>query len=762
MKNYLLYINMLLFTFLWGCSQEEVTFTLGQNGDDVVLTLTLDNSEQISRSADSGAEDDINKVDLFLYTSESSESAICYRENLTTTTTAKGEGITSTTGTDGNVTTTVTVVISSTEASNLGLNAANGTCDAYVIVNNNEAYKKANNGKISDTTKGGLKGTTITTNFEDEQTGFVMDGEGTISKSGNGFAGNIPLTRTASKITLTITKITDVTEDGVQWEAKTDAMRVFLYNGVKKASINGDCTLESSNYFTSQKGTSFSGTDVPFTQSSPFYSYPSNWGSGDNKDEEAYLVLLLPWTIKDTDIPVNFYYKVPIGSTQSLIRNTHYQISLEVGILGVKDLEDIEDVILDPTCILLNWNNEEEIVGNLDKAKYLVVDKKTVYIHNKNQATVGYESSDAVSAVITSITRPDYSSNSVKNNNYKEGTTTFYSDENGANSVLSGTNSLLKECSVRVNSTNHEIELTHELVNVKSTGDYDYVPYTIKVLVTNVSGFQEEITFIQYPALYIEADYNEGTKDNGNNNSNLDGFYDDSKKSGYGYVMVNTLYDDRYDYDYIDGGNIWQTVEGFDGGSYNPNMYIITTTALDNSLSAYILGDSRTTTAYAASSIPVYNSTNTTFTAAKDVNGRILENYYPTKTDNTNYLSPKFRIASAYGQLGDNTLTHAEAVKRCAAYQEAGYPAGRWRLPTHAELNYIGKLCAEDKLPRALFSTGNVSYWGATDNYTFSGNTFAASSDSKSYLRCVYDDWYWGSEPAVELDQFTWGDEPRQ
>ena len=107
-------------------------------------------------------------------------------------------------------------------------------------------------------------------------------------------------------------------------------------------------------------------------------------------------------------------------------------------------------------------------------------------------------------------------------------------------------------------------------------------------------------------------------------------------------------------------------------------------------------------------------------------------------------MSPKFRIASAYGQLGTNTLTHAEAVMRCAAYQEAGYPAGRWRLPTHAELNYIGKLCAEDKLPRALFSTSSVSYWGATDNYTFSGNTFVASSDSKSYLRCVYDDWYWG------------------
>ena len=32
-------------------------------------------------------------------------------------------------------------------------------------------------------------------------------------------------------------------------------------------------------------------------------------------------------------------------------------------------------------------------------------------------------------------------------------------------------------------------------------------------------------------------------------------------------------------------------------------------------------------------------------------------------------------------------------------------------------------------------------------------------------VRCVYDEWYWGSEPALktdaEKDQFTWGDMPR-
>lgn len=738
MKNYLLYINMLLFTFLWGCSQEEVTFTLGQNGDDVVLTLTLDNSEQISRSADSRAEDDINKVDLFLYTSESSESAICYRENLTTTTTAKGEGITSTTGTDGNVTTTVTVVISSTEASNLGLNAANGTCDAYVIVNNNAVYEKEN-GKISDTTKSGLKGTVITTDFENKQTSFVMDGVGTISKSGNGFAGNIPLTRTASKITLTITKITDVTEDGVQWEAKTDAMRVFLYNGVKKASINGDCTQESSKYFTSQEGTTFSGTSVPFTQSSPFYSYPSNWGSGDNKDEEAYLVLLLPWTIKDTNIPVNFYYKVPIGSTQSLIRNTHYQISLEVGILGVKDLEDIEDVTLNPKCILLDWNNEEEIVGNLDKAKYLVVDKNDVTVYNKNEVRIGYASSDAINAKITYIRRPDYA----KTVAYVDSTTYYgsLSNTSGSTSVSQGTNSLLRICSVAVEG--NEIILRHDLVNQSSTSgtNYDYVPYYIWVKVTmdvTVNGesktFTEWIRYEQYPAMYIKA------------NLNSDYNNDNSINGDIGFVWVNN---DR---------ELYGSVNGMSGSAKNanPNMYIITTTSLDKS-SEYILGDPRTT--------EINNLNNNNWATAPAIyNGthnRKLSYYFPTRSteDAQNIISPKFRIASSYGVTSSISSTNARY--RCASYQEDGYPAGRWRVPTRSEIEYVVRLSAEQKIPTLFNDNGN--YWAADNTIcvpkSANGGSVDTGNGTSAFVRCVYDEWYWTNTSNKNI--FTWGDAPR-
>jgi hypothetical protein len=121
-------------------------------------------------------------------------------------------------------------------------------------------------------------------------------------------------------------------------------------------------------------------------------------------------------------------------------------------------------------------------------------------------------------------------------------------------------------------------------------------------------------------------------------------------------------------------------------------------------------------------------------------------------------------------------LSAAEARYRCASYQEDGYPAGRWRVPTSAELRFIGKLCAEQKLP-PLFSDG-VTYWSASAGFTYnrSNGTFTERT-SADYVRCVYDEWYWGSERDAKINPnptrwnqdrtgselgdyylFTWGD----
>ena len=156
MKKYLLYINMLLSAFLMGCAQEEISTTFGGEKDDMVLTFTLNNTETVSRSADFGVEDEITKVDLFLYTKGSTDNAKCYREGLSKATlTSSGEGI-ATNGDEGATITTVTAVITSDEWKELFPSGAT-ECDAYVIVNNTTEYTKTS-GKITSTKKSDLKG----------------------------------------------------------------------------------------------------------------------------------------------------------------------------------------------------------------------------------------------------------------------------------------------------------------------------------------------------------------------------------------------------------------------------------------------------------------------------------------------------------------------------------------------------------------------------------------------------------------------------
>ena len=111
--------------------------------------------------------------------------------------------------------------------------------------------------------------------------------------------------------------------------------------------------------------------------------------------------------------------------------------------------------------------------------------------------------------------------------------------------------------------------------------------------------------------------------------------------------------------------------------------------------------------------------------------------------------------------------------ERCATYQEDGYPAGRWRMPTKAEVEYIVMLSAKGYIPK-LFNDDKDNpvgdYWCASGVvYPLRAGSvdITQGTDSGSHaVRCVYDDWYWGSERekssgAETLTSFTWGDKAR-
>ena len=150
--------------------------------------------------------------------------------------------------------------------------------------------------------------------------------------------------------------------------------------------------------------------------------------------------------------------------------------------------------------------------------------------------------------------------------------------------------------------------------------------------------------------------------------------------------------------------------------------------------------------------------------------------YHPTdETERTeNMIAPEFMIASSYGVTSD--ISKEAARKRCASYQEDGYPAGRWRLPTQAEVMYIVQLSAWGIIPHLFgyVTTNNdgtvtgsdrdAPYWSANGQIMVNagkGTARVYNSTSNTAVRCVYDTWFWGRDEDDKCDrtQYTWGDE---
>ncbi|MBQ5921877.1 MAG: hypothetical protein IIW91_00830 [Alistipes sp.] len=590
-------------------------------------------------------------------------------------------------------------------------------------------------------------GPTAETEAWKAQSSFVMEGLGDVTKNGNQLSGTVNLRRAAAKIDLSITDIVDQVVSGdYVWKpvvGADHALNVTMKNAVTTSYVGADWdktyeyfgTNGSTVNYTFKAGTTTTVdgvTTTPYSQTNPFYSYSSDQAKGAN---EAYMVLVVPWQKYDKqnnavgDVE-NLYYEVPIGGRDNkrIERNYHYKVSIYVGTLGSTSKD--ESVTLEPEITVVDWSTGQ-IAVDIKEAKYLVVDETVVNIYNENVYDIAYASSHPVTAVITKVTKPNVSGRI-------EQTTTIYQNTNGATTITpsgSGNNNPFN-----VSVVDGKIVLSHVLNNDSNTNSFDYVPYDITVLVTNSVGMSEEITYRQYPEMYISVDLN-SDYNNDNNNSN------DNDNRGFAWVnnSRNTL------------GNL----NGYStsNSNSNPNMIIITTSALGSS-SNFIIGDPR---------VADVNNLNygNSWASVQDINGttRRLSNYYPTNTSSemSNVISPQFRIASSYGLTSNISFTNAQL--RCASYQEDGYPAGRWRIPTSAELKYIVELSAKGYITRLFNDDGD--YWAADGKYyTPHYNTGVvdentAGSNKTAYVRCVYDDWYWGSEPIADKTKFTWGDMPR-
>lgn len=116
----------------------------------------------------------------------------------------------------------------------------------------------------------------------------------------------------------------------------------------------------------------------------------------------------------------------------------------------------------------------------------------------------------------------------------------------------------------------------------------------------------------------------------------------------------------------------------------------------------------------------------------------------------SSFIAPGFIVASSYGMSAD-ILSFGQAFLRCATYQEDGYPAGRWRLPTEKEIEYLMILKNKGVIPNLV----SGSYWASSGRRFTSSNdqySFTTGSSEHAAARCVYDAWYWGNDPVQAAD----------
>lgn len=599
------------------------------------------------------------------------------------------------------------------------------------------------------------------------QGSFIMQGlTGPVRVENGAAGGQVTLNRLAAKIVLIPEVQSPITVDGVVYTAELDRMDVALHNLTNITHVGGyELTKDEYNGLSDENKAKMYATTQPHTYANtaaegetpayshiPLYSYPSTWksyvnGTGLEEDEhQIYLTFRIPWTcVKDgVQLSTNYYYRIPVtdeidevNKTRSLKSNTLYKIKMTVGVLGSIDPGQVTPDV-DLKYEISDWKSVG-ISADVNKYNYLELETNYVEMNNESRADIGLTSSSDVTAKVVKITYPDYSRTTISQSTMTEQDKPKEPDKNDDkykkwvwDGIFQGHyefdetkyNQDLKKYQDELNEWNsifaviepygQTLVFQHELASTV------YVPWTYTIEVTNKEGLTQELTITQYPPIYIKGESNQN---NGSDNRFV-----------YGKKSTGSISDDN-------GSSIGSVANYTSGSNHNPNQYTIYATVLD-ATSSYIIGDPRQEQTTPLSRLTKYQGG--------------LKEYRPTKDDDEtkSIIAPVFKIASSWGQTTSTNYTQLQ--KRCAAYQENGYPAGRWRIPTEAEIQFVISLSDQGYIPE-LF---DGDYYASSGRYYQSGSGFSRNPDKNGEhaVRCIYDVWYWGDEKLANPNVFTWGD----
>ena len=696
-------------------------------------------------------------------------------------------------------------------------------CDVFVIANipGNPTFEAKGEGTTVEKL-GELVLDMTTGKYDGIGKPFVMTGSARVQKGKNSNAtADISLARVASKVTVTVKvpkKITITNSDGVEVkkylpvladnEGKAPLKTSFHY-GANKGYLSGASLddPEGNNFITTDK---ISYTHTPslettdehyvFTCDMPFYTYARSWDKGSST--AAYVTFEMPWgEDNDDDGKVDndyktYYYQILVnGKDRNFVPNTHYGMTVTVGVLGstVEALPTELDVwsyfILPWTGETTNGNygsgdRDEDVV--IQKFNYLEVPQTYIEMDNVSQVAIRYNASHKIGVKWDTDTSNEKTEKGNRWIDALGGTTTlsalYINNGSGTPDDVELTNISIKD-----NFTDDNkgwLTFNYDLSDVDTNGDGlgdVYSPAYVFITIwldldgdgvhepndkDNPEILTEDVKIVIYPAIYIVGDrsYDYSIFVNGNYNNNRSGGGSLSYLKIAGKQVGKAAGDDASKYMHV-----------ISISAFNENNYMFAYNNNKIKDTQYIIGDPRVRSSNKLG-VPDDNATvkqdATGWISATDVNGTVrnLQYYYPTSTEANSYqvIAPKFRISSKLG--GYSHSSPEGAALRCASYQEHGFPAGRWRLPTTAEVLYIVELQRLGKIQQLFY--GGTTYLSATDRIATDNNnsytlTTGYPTSGTPSVRCVYDEWYWGSErEAIKNSsynnhggyQFTWGD----
>lgn len=806
MRTRITYLALLALTLV-GCVPEYISPDLSRM-EGIVLNLVLEEPQtRATKDGTAALNENVisNTIDIFFYdesTLQITKEALGVRRS-------------------GNL---VQIQTNPSDIMNIFGTYANGAhCGVFVVANFSGTYE----GTPGSRTLTQIKSSVLPAPTWETlpQASFVMTGEQQLTL-GN-FQGSTPvyanvgIQRVAAKVTFEVTVADNASGDSGTWTPDTNNMAVYMVYAMRKATLGADPvpmpatanvtygsgeTVVYNQYVdkilydtgTTKPRNRGTGNTVTTVQSpvystthdgeKPFYSYPCEWETGSSM--EPYMKLIIPWTYGNST--KKYYYKIPFhGNT--LERNHWYHISIDVQILGT---EQADPPVVQIYYAIANWSGTMDSTAQGDftsatsvpatiiTARYLNIPTTEYVLYDEDELIIPIQSSHDVEVVGFNVdTDNAYKTAHMDDeDNYLGSNVSIYNPYlNTLN--LSAVNAVRPNYqndpptpvvsssgwSVTVNER-HSITVSHTLNRDMSSADFDVAPYTLRFRARHQSesdNYYTDIIVEQRPSIIIKPQHNSDTGD--------------LLTSGQYYTINGVTQRVGNNHTYEDGyvfinGVRTNTSMTTGRSNANFNMYVVETSVLPNSgaLADYVLGDPRQTTAVSVTS----GKSASDFATGVDIAGgsaRGLANYYPAAEDDDHkyFVAPSFRIASSFGT--SSAMSRNDAVWRCAVYQEDGYPAGRWRLPTEAEVYYMITLSQKGKIP-TLFtadsSVDNGGYWNANGAiFPLTGGSVETRTITQAnsihsgnhWARCVYDEWYWSDTAHEKADKtvWTWGDEAR-